>query len=61
MILTVAIGTFLGNITLLILLTALSAWAEYKKEQSARERSIKLQEAMMAEQERMIKYAKMES
>lgn len=60
MILTVAIGTFLGNLALMILLALLSVWVDYQKEKIATERATKMRNALLAERERMEKYAKME-
>ena len=60
MILTVAIGTFLGNLALMVLLALLSVWADYQKEKIATKKAIRIQDVLLAERERMEKYAKME-
>ena len=60
MILAVAIGVFLGNLALMILLALFSVWIDYQKEKIATKKAIRIQDALLAERKRMEKYAKME-
>ena len=59
-ILTVAVGTFLGNLSLLFALGLLNEWASKRKRRLAEIEERKFVEAMKSEIERMANYVKME-
>ncbi len=64
-VLTIALGTFIGNTAFALTVALLSIWVDYQKEKTARKRSEALkamgEDRLSAEAKRMENYAKMES
>jgi hypothetical protein len=64
-VLTIALGTFIGNTAFALTVALLSIWVDYQKEKTAIKRSEALkamvEDRLSAEAKRMENYAKMES